>query len=69
MLIVTFPFLFVSVFMFACFGYEYGMGKILANMKFLQKSIINYIKDNEIAKFMIVASIILVGVIILIGVR
>ena len=69
MLIVTFPFLFVSVFMFACFGYEYGMGKILANMKFLQKSIINYIKDNEIAKFMIVASIILVGVVILIGVR
>lgn len=69
MLIVTFPFLFVSVFMFACFGYEYGMGKILANMKFLQDAVINYIKDNEIAKFMIVAIIILVAVVILISLR
>ena len=33
MLIVTFPFLFVSIFMFACFGYEYGMGKILSKIK------------------------------------
>lgn len=69
MLIVTFPFLFVSVFMFACFGYEYGMGMILSNMKSLQDAVINYIKDNEIAKFMIVASIILIGVVILIGLR
>lgn len=33
MLVVTFPFLFVSMFMFACFGYEYGLGKIISKIK------------------------------------
>lgn len=65
MLIVTFPFLFVSMFMFACFGYEYGMGKIISKIQATLDFIKTYIKDNEIAKGTLVAVIILFGFVIL----
>ena len=67
MLIVTFPFLFVSIFMFACFGYEYGMGRILANIQSVYLSIKEYVQGNEIVKYIIIAFFILIGVAALMG--
>lgn len=61
MLIVTFPFLFVSMFMFACFGYEYGMGEIISKIKSIWKSIKNYIKENEVARVMLIT----IGIIVI----
>lgn len=69
MLIVTFPFLFVSVFMFACFGYEYGMGKIISKIKSIWEFIKNYIKENEIAKYMLITVLIFIFFVALIGLR
>jgi len=69
MLIVTFPFLFVSIFMFACFGYEYGMGKILSRIKSMIDFIKEYLRDNESAKFIVAVFIIVLVFVILIGLR
>lgn len=69
MLIVTFPFLFVSVFMFACFGYEYGMGKILSRIKSMIDFMKDYLRNNEIAKFLVAAFIIMLVLVILVGFR
>lgn len=69
MLIVTFPFLFVSIFMFACFGYEYGMGKILSKIKNISEGIKNYIKENEIARYMLICIVIIIFFVVLLGLR
>lgn len=66
-LIITFPFLFVSMFMFACFGYEYGMGNIISKIKSIWESIKNYIKENEVARYMVITMIVIIVFCVFLG--
>jgi len=56
-------------FMFACFGYEYGMGKILSRIKSMLDFTKDYLINNEIAKFLVAVFIIMLVVVILVGLR
>jgi len=55
--------------MFACFGYEYGMGKIISKLKSIWEFAKNYIKANEVARCLAITSIIIILFVILIGLR